>query len=261
MSVYKIPQKIKKFEIFRPKTTLKRWYDLQTNKPDILFNASLYTSTNQPCGTIWNDGVLVSDQGKGFGFGTVDKKTVEFGLPWDKKWYDYITGYYGLIQNGVKIEKPWNDKAVFDTPADRIAFGKLKDGTLAIACENGVVIDTFSDSAIKSGFCELCNLDGGGSRALLWMGKWIYTSKRVPYNAVAIWLDDAGDDTMKVRCEKKTSVYNMNGKLEANRYIDAGDICDLYMTVDPNVQVKITYPVSNGNRTAYVKDLENFKAL
>lgn len=45
MSVYKIPRKIKRFEIFQPKTTLKKWCGKQTNKPNILFNASLYTNT------------------------------------------------------------------------------------------------------------------------------------------------------------------------------------------------------------------------
>ena len=61
-------------------------------------------------------------------------------------------------------------------------------------------------------FKSLCNLDGGGSRALLWMGKWIYTSSRTPYNAIAIWLEDGndieiGDGNLKVKCKKKTSVY------------------------------------------------------
>ena len=67
MPAYKIPRKIVRFEIFQPKTTLKSWLSKQNDKPDILFNASLYTSTNKPCGTIWNDGVMVSDQGNGFG--------------------------------------------------------------------------------------------------------------------------------------------------------------------------------------------------
>ena len=263
MSVYKIPQKIKKFEIFRPKTTLKKWYNQQVDKPDILFNASLYTSTYQPCGTIWNDGVLVSDQGKGFGFGTVDKKTVEFGLPWDKKWYDYITGYYGLVQNGKAIDPPWKDTYVFNKALSRIAFGRMKDGSLAVICENLKTIKAFADNAVKQGFIDLCNLDGGGSRALLWMGKWIYTSTRTPYNAIAIWLEDSNykGDNLKVKCIEKTNVYDKNGKIEIDRYIDVNDICLIDKTITSAIQAKITYPVSNGTRVAYIKNLENFTAV
>ena len=32
MSVYKIQKKIKRFEIFKPGTTLKNWYNKQTDK-------------------------------------------------------------------------------------------------------------------------------------------------------------------------------------------------------------------------------------
>ena len=70
MSTYAIPRKIRRFEIFRPGMPLKTWLDRQTDKPDILLNCSLYTAKMVPCGTIWEDGKLVSDQGKGFGFGT-----------------------------------------------------------------------------------------------------------------------------------------------------------------------------------------------
>lgn len=274
MSVYKIPRKIKKFEIFRPNTTLKKWYSKQTDKPDILFNASLYTSTYKPCGTIWNDGVMVSDEGNGFGFGTSDKKTVEFGSPYSKKWYDYLTGYYGLIQNGKVIDPPWKDAYVFDKALTRIAFGQFSDGSLGVFCEDGKTIKTFANDGAKLGFKNLCNLDGGGSRALLWMGKWIYTSSRTPYNAIAIWLEDDPStqrtqtdvkfdnaDGFKVKCIKKTKVYNENGVAEWNRYIMVDDICLMNTTVESTMQVQITYPVSNGTRTAYVKDLANFTTI
>lgn len=273
MSVYKIPRKIKRFEIFQPKTTLKKWYSQQTNKPDILFNASLYTGTYKPCGTLWNDGVMTSNQGKGFGFGTVDKKTVEFGQPWDKQWYDYLTGYYGLVQDGKAIDPPWQDAYVFDKALSRIAFGQMKDGTLAVFCEDGKTIKTFAANGVKQGFQSLCNLDGGGSRALLWLGKWVYTSSRTPYNAIAIWLEDenkttaqsnkietndVGEGCLKIKCTKKTSVYNKNGNVEIGRSIDVGDICVIEQTITSNLLIQITYPISNGTRTAYIKSLANF---
>jgi len=274
MSVYKIPRKIARFEIFRPKTTLKSWLSKQSDKPDILFNASLYTGSYVPCGTIWNDGELVSNQGKGFGFGTVDKKTVEFGQPWDKKWYDFITGYYGLVQNGKAIDPPWKDAYVFDKALNRIAFGQLKSGEFAIFCENGKTIKQYAVDAERAGFKSLCNLDGGGSRALYWLGKWVHTSTRTPYNAVAIWLEpkktivkpsiSAGKEVSSVQvvCNAKTKVYNSSGKVEIGRYITKGDICELTNKLDlDNLQVEIIYPAGVNMRTAYIKDLANFTKL
>ena len=265
MSVYKIPRKIKRFEIFQPRMTLKNWYNKQTDKPDILFNASLYTSTNKPCGTIWNDGVMVSDQGNGFGFGTMDKKTVEFGSPYSKKWYDYLTGYYGLVQNSKVINPPWKDSYVFDKALTRIAFGQLKDGTYAVFCEDNKTIKTFAANGVKQGFKNLCNLDGGGSRALLWMGKWIYTSSRTPYNAIAIWLEDEPKvevelkkNEMQVKCVRKTLTYNKQGLRELGRSISAKDICIIKKEIEDNLLIEISYPTSSGMRTAYIKSLENF---
>ena len=268
MSVYKIPRKIKRFEIFQPRMTLKNWYAKQTNKPDILFNASLYTSTNKPCGTIWNDGVMVSDQGNGFGFGTIDKKTVEFGSPYNKKWYDYLTGYYGLVQNGKAIDPPWTDTYVFNKALTRIAFGQMKDGTLAVFCEDNKTIKTFSADAVRQGFQQLCNLDGGGSRALLWMGKWIYTSSRTPYNAIAIWLEDEPkvevelkENEMRVICKKKTSTYNAKGSIEIGRSIAVKDECIIQKDIKNGLLIEISYPTSSGMRTAFIKNLENFSEI
>lgn len=274
MPAYKIPRKIARFEIFQPKTTLKSWLSKQNDKPDILFNASLYTSTNKPCGTIWNDGVMVSDQGNGFGFGTTDGKTVEFGLPYSKKWRDYITGYYGLVQNGKAIDPPWKDSYVFDKALNRIAFGQFKSGEFAIFCENGKTIKQYASDAERSGFKFLCNLDGGGSRALYWLSKWIYTSTRTPYNAVAIWLEpektivkpstSTGKEASSVQvvCNVQTKVYNSSGKVEIGRYITKGDICELRNKLDlDNLQIEIIYPAGNNMRTAYIKDLGNFTKL
>lgn len=274
MPAYKIPRKIARFEIFQPKTTLKSWLSKQNYKPDILFNASLYTSTNKPCGTIWNDGVMVSDQGNGFGFGTTDGKTVEFGSPYSKKWRDYITGYYGLVQNGKAIDPPWKDSYVFDKALNRIAFGQFNSGEFAIFCENGKTIKQYASNAERSGFKFLCNLDGGGSRALYWLGKWIYTSTRTPYNAVAIWLEpektivkpstSTGKEVSSVQvvCNVQTKVYNSSGKVEIGRYITKGDICELRNKLDlDNLQIEIVYPAGNNMRTAYIKDLSNFTKL
>ncbi len=189
MSTYALPRKIQRFEIFRPEMPLKTWLDRQTDKPDILLNASLYQSSGKPIGTIIEDGKMVNNAGGGFGFGTTDGFSVGFGGPWDKAWKDYITGYYGIVQQGKAVDKTWADGYVFDQKLSRIAFGQLKDGRYAVFTANGVNIDQLAIQGVQAGFESLCNLDGGGSRALYWLGSWVHISTRTPYNAIAIWLE------------------------------------------------------------------------
>lgn len=189
MSVYSIPRKIQRFEIFRPGMPLKTWLDRQTDKPDILLNCSLYHANGKPIGTIIEDGKMVNNAGGGFGFGTADGFSVGFGGPWAKAWKDYVTGYYGIVQHGKAVSKPWADGYVFDQKLSRIAFGQLKDGRYAVFTANGVNIDQMAIQGVQAGFESLCNLDGGGSRALYWLGRWVHISTRTPYNAIAIWLE------------------------------------------------------------------------
>ena len=189
MSTYILPRKIKRFEIFRPGMPLKTWLDRQTDKPDILLNCSLYHANGKPIGTIIEDGKMVNNAGGGFGFGTTDGASVGFGGPWAKAWKDYVTGYYGIVQQGKAVSKPWADGYVFDQKLSRIAFGQLKDGRYAVFTANGVNIDQLAVQCVQAGFESLCNLDGGGSRALYWLGRWVHISTRTPYNAIAIWLE------------------------------------------------------------------------
>lgn len=189
MSTYALPRKIQRFEIFRPGMPLKTWLDKQTDKPDIVLNCSLYHSSGKPIGTIIEDGKMVNNAGGGFGFGTADGASVGFGGPWSKAWKDYVTGYYGIVQQGKAVSKPWADGYVFDQKLSRIAFGQLKDGRYAVFTANGVNIDQLAVQGVQAGFESLCNLDGGGSRALYWLGQWVHISTRTPYNAIAIWLE------------------------------------------------------------------------
>lgn len=208
MSIYIIPRKIVRFDIFRPKMPLKMWFDKQENKPDILFNCSLYHSNGEPIGTIIEDSKMVNNAGSGFGFGTTDGLTVDFGKPWDKPWRDYVTGYHGIIQQGSAVPNPWVDEYVFTQKLSRIAFGQLNDGRYAILTANGVTIQQFAVQGVQAGIASLCNLDGGGSRALYWLGEWVHTSPRTPYNAIAIWLEP------DVKVEKpicKVPKINKNG--------------------------------------------------
>ena len=189
MSTYALPREIRRFEIFRPGMPLKTWLDKQSDKPDILLNGSLYQSSGKPIGTIIENGKMVNNAGGGFGFGTTDGASVGFGGPWAKAWKDYATGYYGIVQQGKAVSKPWADGYVFDQKLSRIAFGQLKDGRYAVFTANGVNIEQLAVQGVQAGFESLCNLDGGGSRALYWLGQWVHISNRTPYNAIAIWLE------------------------------------------------------------------------
>lgn len=201
MSSYVLPRKIARFAIFRPGMPLKTWLDKQSDKPDILLNASLYQSSGKPIGTIIENGKMVNNAGGGFGFGTADGASVGFGGPWDKVWKDYLTGYYGIVQQGKAVSKPWTDEYVFEQKLSRIAFGQLKDGRYAVFTANGVNIDQMAVQGVQAGFESLCNLDGGGSRALYWLGSWVHISTRTPYNAIAIWLEP---DTKEEKPMRKT---------------------------------------------------------
>ena len=264
MSTFAIQRKIARFSIFRPGMPLKQWLNQQTDKPDILLNCSLYTAKGVPCGTIWEGGKLVNNEGKGFGFGTTDDKTVDFAGPWDKAWKSYVTGYYGVVQEGKAVPAPWVDRYVFDKALSRIAFGRLKTGQYAVFCANGMTISAFADAGARAGFESLCNLDGGGSRALYWLGSWVYTSTRMPYNAIAIWLEEPKQEPekegfMQVICTQKTNTYDASGKKELGRYIDKGDVCQLSDKIRSTLQAEIVYPAGRVMRTAYIKDLANFQ--
>ena len=171
MSSYILPRKIQRFEIFRPGMPLKTWLDRQTDKPDILLNCSLYHANGKPIGTIIADGKMVNNSGGGFGFGTADGFSVGFGGPWSKAWKEYVTGYYGIVQHGKAVSKPWSDGYVFNQKLSRIAFGQLKDGRYAVFTANGVNIDQMAVQGVQAGFESLCNLDGGGSAIMVFDGK------------------------------------------------------------------------------------------
>ena len=272
MSIYTITSPISRFDIIKPKMPLHQWLAKQTDKPDILLNASLYSNINTGIGTFYEAGKLTQNEGKGWGVGNIvgDLGNIQFGQPFDgPQWYDYLTGYYGLIQNGKKIDPPWADAYVFGKKNKRIAIGKNKHGQICVATGASMDIKAFRDYGYSNGLTEMVNLDGGGSVSLYWQGKQVSQSSRTPYNAIAIWLkhEDKEDDkpmadTIKVKCLRKTLVYDAAGKVQVGRYIAAGDVCQLKLEVEPKtLEVAVQYPAGSTKRWAYTKDLGNFKAV
>ena len=148
-------------------------------------NASLYTAARVPVGTIIEAGRLVHDDGNGYGVGLISGK-LEFGKPWDKAWDSYLTGYTTCVQEGKYVAPSFNDSYVFPCALSRIGIGR-KGEKQYIVTDDGVSLKGFAEHGIGMGLDTLVNLDGGGSRHLLYDGKTAYTSLRVPYNALAFY--------------------------------------------------------------------------
>ena len=146
--IYPIPRPIRRFAVIRPGVPLHQWLARQQDKPDILFNASLYKSVRQGIGTFYENGRLTQNAGSGWGFGSLQGRPgeVAFGTPFDgTAWQDYLTGYYGLIRQGEKCDPPWSDRYVFEKKHRRIAFGRLADGRLCVVTHPGADIAAFRD--------------------------------------------------------------------------------------------------------------------
>ena len=171
-------------EIIRPGANLTQW--AAANKPFAVCNASLYDMrTHVPTGTIIEDGKVVHDDGNGYGFGVVSGKP-GFGNPWAKDWDYYLTGYNSPVQDGKYVAPTWKDSYVFGCRLVRIGVGLL-GGRVVIVTDDYVTLKEFADHAIAAGVSTLVNLDGGGSRHLYYDGKAVYSSPRVPYNAIAFY--------------------------------------------------------------------------
>lgn len=183
-------------EIIRPDTNLSIWG--QVNKPFAVCNASLYDGVSTmhrpsgpPIGTIIENGKFAHNDGNGFGCGILwSDSTLQFGQPWEKSWKEYLTGYNSPVQNGAFVPPSWEDSYVFGYRLARIGIGKAGEKTF-IVTGDGMTLKQFAERAIASGLDTLVNLDGGRSRHLYYDGKTIYSSPRIPYNAIAFYQKDS----------------------------------------------------------------------
>ena len=185
-------------QIVRPSTNLTAYGN--SRKPFALCNASLYDfSTRVPVGTLVENGAYTHNAGNGYGVGTVDGN-LAFGAPWDRVWDEYLTGYNSPVQGGRYVAPSHKDSYVFDCRLSRIGIGRTKDGRDVICVDDGVTIREFAMNAIGMGVHILVNLDGGGSRHLLYNGKLIYQSPRVPYNAIAFFKNSVPTNPKPTKC-------------------------------------------------------------
>lgn len=227
--------------IFRPRETLTSWLAKQTVKPYALINASLYDmQTREPTGTIVENSLFVHNDGNGFGFG-YNKDGWYFGEPWDKLYTEYLTGYNGMVQGGKYVAPTWIDKfGVFTSFLNRIGIGQ-KNGVLRIYTADGSNLHQFADNCINQGADDVINLDGGKSRFLYINGRTIYSSVRVPYNAIAFYKLDAPANVpieTSTTVKKKVCLDAGHGKAESYNQSPDGTYQEYEFTFDMANRIK-----------------------
>lgn len=178
-----------------------------------------------------------------------------------------------------------------------VVDSKVNDGLHDKAYRGRMLIGITDDSLVVLGFddsdssrcrsktaCEgmlgrgctfAINLDGGGS--VQWASKnnkykTCFSGRKVPAFLCIYLKDDTKEESTDVddnktesTCDrklravatKKMNVYDKYGNKESRRYIAKNDVCEIG-EITSNLLIPVTYPVSNGTRTAYVKSLENF---
>lgn len=210
MTIYDVSEL--KPEVIRPNTNLVVWCN--TNKPAFCCNASLYSGASTtvrptvPCGTVIENGKLVSSDTRNiYGVGIVDGE-LKFGNYSDYKWTEFLSGYNSPVQNGKYIAPGYVDNYVFNNNLSRIGIGRRNNGKIYVVVDDNVTLQQFAQNAIAYGFETLVNLDGGGSRCVYKDSKFIYSSYRIPYNALAFY---------------NPTNYNMiqtGGSSDVKKYID-----------------------------------------
>ena len=191
MKLYDISELIPLY--VKPKMNLSAWASQHKTEQigerayelDALCNLSLYTSIGSPIGTIYEDGQMVHNDGNGYGAGIIGGY-LDFGMPWEKAWTDYYTGYTSCIIDGAYVPPSFKDNYVFDCSLARIGIGR-KQGRAYIVTDDYVTLKQFAQHGLSMGLDTLVNNDGGGSRFLMYEGKVIYGSSRTPYNAMAFY--------------------------------------------------------------------------
>ncbi len=185
-------------EYVKPDTNLTAWGT--SHKPFALINASLYDGGIQtsrrpsgpPVGTVIEEKKLVRQEGDYPGLGIRGGK-LDFGRPFTDAWDYFLAGYNCPVVDGRWNPPAWRDDYVFCSKNYRIGVAYMSDRRVCILTDDGVTLKGFADHAIRKGALILVNLDGGGSRHLLYNGRLVYQSPRIPYNALAFYKDAAGN--------------------------------------------------------------------
>lgn len=259
-----------------PKETLSSFYNRQSRKPELLINGGLFVmATGKPIANYRDERIdKAISSGYIYGMGVNDKGEMVTGSC-KTNFKDFISGYPCLVSNG-KAEKITYAKEL-DGRHPRTVIGYNDTDYLVM------IVDGRTNSAKGATFAELqswligqgakfaINLDGGGSTRCIYKGTLANkpTENRAVDNVVCFYRrqeekpsepipSPGGGQTLKAKCLKKTAVYTAAGTQESGRYISKNDICTIDKTLTDKLLVRVTYPVTGGTRTAYIKDLANF---
>lgn len=154
-----------------------------------------------PVGDIVVEGNLLAHgmRGSALRVGWDGKRSI-FDTPFQGKvdWSEARFGLRGLVrvvQNGKVCPNPkaqkFRDPSVW-RPAERVAIGLTKDGTMKIFATNKeVILSQLGRAMVKRGVVEAVNLDGGSSTAMYYRGKTIIAPKRRLSNVVRVFEQSA----------------------------------------------------------------------
>jgi len=224
---------------------------------DYIINFGTYVMTTRECDSgIKYKGSLLKSGYTCEGFGIMKNR-----LAWSYEgqgYYEWIGQWNAYIKDNRLCRATYNDENAW------IGIG-INDDSVVIA--GTPKSRPLSSKAFMEGNFWDCShaILGDGSYSAQWITpeERNVTTRNVMWY-IGIWLDEKSEKkeekraSMNVKAKTKTVVYTADGVLEKNRYIDKGDLCVIEPTVTRNMLVKITYPVSSGTRTAYIKDLGNF---
>lgn len=254
-----------------------------------------------PIGTVKINGVWVNNAGMGWGLGIYNTNDFKFSAPWDMAYTHYYTGYPALIKNGVNqsidtsnsVLRNYAKRSLVGVKADGNlhlidissctalqAQSKLKKlgfvnvinndgGGSSLILEYGKPINnpTEDDRGIScclaiytksSTYSSSDSSSTGSTTTSSSTNSGIINNK--PTTSGGITNEEEKEMTYKVKCLTRTYVYDEDGNLKSG-YIACNDICTIYSNLNYSLLAKIIYPVSNGTKTAYIKDIKNFKMV
>lgn len=182
-------------ETMQPRETLKSYYERQTDKPGIVFNAGFFALANgTPCfGQIDNGVTRVYDTRYNEGFGTKYKGgELVYGTFVNGGWHDFLSAYPMLVKDG-KALTAWDYATELDYKAVRSIIGYNADKVYYVhVAKPGMRFAEMAKLMESLGCQYAMNLDGGGSARCLLQGKVIGTptENRAVDSVFAVYLKD-----------------------------------------------------------------------
>lgn len=197
VTVVEIPKKkLKKIDFAickQPRETLKKFYDRQTEKPDILMNGGFFHMSNGE--TIFNfiddEKTVVGGHWTEIGMGVYGDNELAYGNLYSGKWRDFVAAYPPLIDEGKAVPITYATELNYKARRSVIAYDADKVYLIAIESP-GMKYAQMQEMLLDMGVTHAINLDGGGSTKILQDGKSITSTvyNRAVDNVVAVYLKE-----------------------------------------------------------------------